>query len=348
MSRTNGPLADAGAKPRLVGLIGAGRMGRAHMAAWGQLGASVIVFAHEGAAELAGRHGVRTASSMEQLLSRVDFVDIVTPSDTHAEFAVTAIEAGHDVVCEKPLALSTSSALAVQTAAELYGRTVFPAHVVRFTKPNIAAHRAIQKGRIGQVAVARFHRSTAAPFPGSWLSDDARSGGIVFDLMIHDLDQARWMCGAVDSVYAVRSRPVPGDASGICTVHATLTHASGAISQVTATWGPIGTQFFSSFSIAGDLGVIRHDSRQISELSIDIPDAGGSPRLVRRALAAAQHNPYLSELEAFLQLRPTLDPRVTCEDGVEAVRLAEAVSRAISSGVVTQLHDASQAEMAVR
>lgn len=236
----------------------------------------------------------------------------------------------------------------MQTAAELHGRTVFPAHVARFTRPNIAAHRAIQKGRIGQVAVARFHRSTAAPFPGSWLSNDARSGGIVFDLMIHDLDQARWMCGAVDSVYAVRSSPVPGDLFGVCTVHATLTHTNGAISQVTATWGAIGTEFISSFSIAGDLGVIRHDSRQTSELSIDIPDAGESPRLVRRALAAAQHNPYLSELEVFLHHRPNLDPGVTCEDGVEAVRLAEAVSRALSSGVVTQLRDPSQTEMAVR
>ncbi len=134
------------------------------------------------------------------------------------------------------------------------------------------------------------------------------------------------------------------DDTGMTSVHATLTHFGGAISQVTAIWGAPGTEFVTSFSLAGDEGVLKYDSRSSVELSIDLPEINGS-KPARRALAAAQHNPYVAELEHFLAVRSGLDARVSCEDGVEAVRIAEAVSMSLADGAVVNLNRQHEEEM---
>ncbi|MGY1550251.1 Gfo/Idh/MocA family protein [Microbacterium sp. A588] len=310
--------------PQTVGLIGAGRMAAIHASAWSKLGIGMAVFSTDGAEHLAGAQNMIVVETIDELLERSDVIDIVSPSDTHAAYALRAIAAGRDVVCEKPLALSTADAHAIAAAAAVARTRVFPAHVARFTRPNAAARSAVAKGRIGTVAVSRFHRAAAAPAADTWFARPHQSGGIVFDLLLHDLDQARWFCGDVTSVFAAQSLDRVGGA--ITGAHATLTHASGAISQVTATWAAPGSRFRASFAIAGERGTLRYDSAARRNIVVDPARVDYQPG------TRGQPNPYLAELSHFLDLRTGTPAKVGIDDGIEAVRLAEAAVASIASG----------------
>src|SRR5919109_529478 len=96
---------------------------------------------------------------------------------------------------------------------------------------------------------ARYFRQASTPAVAGWYREVARSGGVIMDLMVHDLDQARWTCGEVVSVYAVQNPPTVDGISPVnVAAHVTLTHATGAISHCRATWGATGTRFQSGFT----------------------------------------------------------------------------------------------------
>ncbi|MDX6262596.1 MAG: hypothetical protein QOH84_4284 [Kribbellaceae bacterium] len=316
-----------------VGLIGAGNIAHVHVSAWQALGARVLVHSAAGAEELAARYGLEFAPTLDGLLAEVDFVDIVTPSATHKEIALAAIKAGRDVICEKPLALRASDALELSEAAAAAGVRIYPAHVVRYFPEYVAAHEAVVEGRIGKVAVARFFRQASSPAGAGWYRDVARSGGVIMDLMVHDLDQARWLCGEVTSVYAVQSPPTVDGISPVnVAAHVTLTHEGGAISHLRATWGATGTPFKTGFSIAGSSGVLEYTSDKgtgyAEELQGEV--VGGDLLIPSSTLF---ESPYLTQLrELSTALKDGSVPRVVAADGAAAVYLAEAARESMATG----------------
>jgi myo-inositol 2-dehydrogenase/D-chiro-inositol 1-dehydrogenase len=315
-----------------VGVVGAGAISRVHIPAWMALGATVGVFSESGAEEVAARYRTRAVSSWEALLAGVDVVDICTPTRSHASIALEAIAAGRQVICEKPLALRTVDAATMIAAADAAGVRLLPAHVVRYFPEYRTMAAAVSRGEIGRPAVARFTRTGTGPGQGTWFGSVAASGGVVMDLMIHDLDQARWICGEVETVYAVQSPAPDGDVvPAAVTAHAVLTHTGGAISHVQAVWGGPGTAFRTSFDVAGSSGVLHHDSREDAAVVVDILGAERGSGVVPRT--GLLESPYLTQLRDFATAIVTgTTPRVTAEDGFVAVALAEAAARSVLTG----------------
>ncbi len=216
-----------------VGLIGTGSVSRSHAPHWVSLGAEVSVFS------LAGRGGtgrrVRAdgrAHPGRRCSTRSTSSTSARRPTTHAEVALAAIAAGRHVLCEKPLGRTLEEAKKVAAAAREAGVQVYPAHVVRYFPEYETLHRAVEDGRIGRPAVLRFSRGGSGPTT-DWFFDDAESGGIILDLMIHDLDQARRVAGEVVRVFAVQNPPtVDGQVPRNVAAHITLVHENGAISHI--------------------------------------------------------------------------------------------------------------------
>ncbi|MBG6237754.1 myo-inositol 2-dehydrogenase/D-chiro-inositol 1-dehydrogenase [Mycetocola sp. CAN_C7] len=334
------------ARPLVVALLGAGAISRVHASAWKELGAEVLVYSAAGAQELAEQYGLEVVDTLQEALRRADCVDIVTPTGTHRALARAAIDAGKNIVCEKPLTLSARESREVYDAAREAGVHIYPAHVVRFTAPYVAAHRAVVAGRIGKVAVARFFRGGSSPAVGTWFQDEAASGGIIMDLMIHDLDQARWTCGEVETVYAVQSPPTLDNVvPSFVSAHVTLTHVGGAISHIRATWGAVGTPFTTGFSIAGDAGVLHYDSTDSTGLTTSLHGAESSGLVV--PTSALRESPYLTELREFAEaFTGGPEPRVNAEDGAVAVYLAQAAYQSIITGRVVDMNEFDHAQAA--
>lgn len=313
-----------------VGIVGAGGITHQHAPSWKAVGADVAVHSLLGADALAAEFDLTVVPTLPELLDTVDVVDICTPTTTHSSLALEAIAAGVPVVCEKPLGSTFDEAVHVAEAAQQAQVRVLPAHVVRFFPQYARLYRAVSEGVIGRPAILRFIRGGSGP-TSDWFFDDTLSGGVIMDLMIHDLDQARWLAGEVSSVYAVQSPPNDGHTiPRAVTTHATLTHQGGALSHALAYWAPSELNLGPTFDVAGTDG--RLWTRPgMSTMREDLPGvdapASGPPE------AAMAENPFLTEIREFhAAVRHNEAARVDVLDGVAAVGLAEAARTSVRAG----------------
>jgi predicted dehydrogenase len=321
-----------------IGIVGAGFMGTTHARSWATVGArpKAIMSGPSGdPSELCARYDATPCDRLEELLDAVDVVDVCAPTHLHEELVVAAAEAGKHVICEKPLARTVEQGERMLRACADAGVQLLVAHVVRFFPEYAAAKAAVDRGEVGTPAVLRLGRSTFEPRKAAdnWFVDEAKSGGLIFDLMIHDIDYARWVAGEVTSVYACSIR---GSLSGTEADHAIaiLRHAGGALTHLEASWAYPPPTFRTRGEIAGDTGVVSWDSDRSEPVRAHLratADAGEIPR----ASATLTEDPYTTQLRHFLQvLRGEVGPTVTALDGLAALRVAEAAVTSIASGAV--------------
>jgi len=327
-----------------IGIVGAGFMGTTHAEAWQQTPAQIVGFAAETIEEalpLAEKYSVQAFPDFSSLLEAVDVVDLCTPTHLHVPMILEAAAKGKHIICEKPLALSLESAQQAVQACKEAGVTLFVAHVVRYFPEYALAKRLVDEGQIGKVATLRLLRGSYRPKKpiGNWFLDESKSGGILLDLMIHDIDYARWVAGEVESVFARKVSMIhqesPVDYGLII-----LKHTSGAISHISGAWAYPPPTFRTQFEINGDRGMIEFDSQLSSPIQSlimrpnqEAPDVGIPSSPVRES-------PYTTEIKEFYAaLVGEKASRVTAQDGVEAVRIAAAAVQSAKSGeVVTFLH----------
>lgn len=339
-------------RPLHIGLIGAGGIARAHLPGWLELGARVSVHTVDGsaeklAAEYAGRE-VAAVASLDELLADCTAVDICTPTPTHKELALAAVAAGLHVICEKPLALNASDAEEIAAAAEAAGVRLHPAHVVRYFPAYAAMQQAVQAGELGDLAVLRFTRGGARPQWAPWFGDPAKSGGVIMDLMVHDIDIARWIAGDVVRVHA-QTRGVEHTTGGteaeVVSATAVLTHASGVISHINGLWGLPDQQFRTTFRIAGRDGLLRHDSTSVPGYRITAQGVRAANEGIPSS--SMSESPYLTELREFAASWQDGggEPRVSARDGIEAVRIAEAAVESSRTGRAIEMGTSRAAEV---
>src|SRR3954467_5216092 len=135
--------------------------------------------------------GARLYSTWQELLDKergLDFIDISTPPNVHAEIALQALARGVHVLCEKPLTPSVVEALSLVEAARKHRRVVFPAHNYKHAPVVKFAGETIRSGRIGTVRAVTLNtfRTTHAKGVKEWRTDWRRDrktsgGGIAMD-----------------------------------------------------------------------------------------------------------------------------------------------------------------------
>lgn len=318
-----------------VAVIGAGKMGVVHANAYSAMpNAEVVAICDprlEAAEELAKQCSARAFADIAQMLkeAEVDVVDICTPTPTHLEYIKAAAGARKHICCEKPLARSISQAMEAARIAEEAGVTLFVAHVVRWFPEYRRLHDLIKNGAIGETVEVRASRG--GELRGGfdeWFANLQMSGGVVLDLMVHEFDWLRWCYGSVRRVYA----------KGLFNSHlpsmdyalVTLRFDSGVIAHVEGNWArPNG--FTTEVEVAGTEGLLHFRNSEAVPLAIQRKNADGSVSDTTPITEVA--SPYYLELEHFITcLDEGRTPEVTPEDAVEAVRIAEAALRSITTG----------------
>ena len=185
----------------------------------------------------------------------VDAVDLCTPTDQHAQEAISALRAGKHVLVEKPLALSGDLADQVVSEAGQSGRVLMAAQVLRFMPAYVRARELL--ANLGAVRTASFRRRCAAPAWSQWLTDPRRSGGGAFDLLIHDVDYACWLFGMPRDVRAAGALDA---ARGIDTLTGELDYDAFTVG-VSGGWHLTGQYPFSmEFTILCEGGVLEYSS----------------------------------------------------------------------------------------
>lgn len=311
-------------------VIGAGGMGSTHARGWARAESATLVGIADldfpKAEALARQYSTQAFSSVEALLAAgADVISVCVPSHLHRLLTEQALAAGCHVLCEKPMALSVEDSEAMIATAKAAGKLLSIAQVVRFFKEFENAHHLVQSGALGAPAVVRTRRGGGFPGWSSWFGDEAQSGGICFDLAVHDIDWLLWTFGPVVRVYA---KGLTGQGfEKLDHALITLRHASGVISHTEVTWAdPKGGG--ASFEIAGDAGLLAHDSRREVSLSFRTEIRSGTGRPLH-----AIDDPYDRQIAAFAQAILTGGPlAVTAEEGRDAIAVAAAARESLKTG----------------
>ena len=332
-----------------VALIGAGNMGRVHAQQWSAVSGAELVAVEactrEESGSLAKRYDCAAFAFDEFddliLQTSPDIVDICVPTPSHRQYVERAAAAGKAVFCEKPLARTLADCDAIVAAVERSGVPFMAGHVVRFFPEYARAKQLVDSGAVGKPAAIRVARMAAMPVLDSednWYRDPDRSGGVVLDMIIHDFDWLRFAFGPVTRVYARGLYGTPKYRGVMDYALATLRFESGAVAHVTGSWAHPGG-FRTTIEIAGDGGLIEHDSNTSAPLTVALKAGEGRVGVaVPESPTNAQENPYFRELQAFVDaLKAGVTPPVTVYDAYEAAKIALAVLESIETAKVVTL-----------
>lgn len=320
-----------------IGLLGCGRIGQVHARSIASLRSARLVAVADAfpdpAEALAAQSGAEVRSA-DAILSAadIDAVIIGTPTDTHYDLIQNAARNGKAIFCEKPVDMSADRIRDCMKAVSEAGVAFLTAFNRRFD-PNFAnVQRRIAGGEIGDVEIVTILSRDPSPPPVSYIKS---SGGIFRDMMIHDLDMARFLLGEEPvQVYAVGSAlvdPEIGKAGDVDTAAVTLTTASGKICQISnsrrATYG-----YDQRLEVHGSKGMLR--AANMLENTVEMAGPNGFQAAPAKHFFLERYEAaYLAEMRHFVEcLEAGRAPSPSIEDGLRAQLLADAATLSYSSG----------------
>ncbi|MED1725652.1 Gfo/Idh/MocA family oxidoreductase [Brevibacillus parabrevis] len=186
-----------------VAVIGAGSISDMHLQSYQQNERvqlhAVVDFNEARAKEKAEKYQAATYySNIEAALAdpQIDAVSICTWNNTHADLAISALDAGKHVLLEKPLSTSVESALRIEEAVKRSGKLLQVGFVRRYDTNAQLLKQFIDAGDLGEIYYAKASCLRRLGNPGGWFADKERSGGgPLIDLGVHVIDLCWYMMG---------------------------------------------------------------------------------------------------------------------------------------------------------
>ncbi len=318
-----------------LAVLGAGRIGQIHARNIAANGRAVLLGVYDVDAVAAETLSAACGSSPIDLDTAftADAIVICSPTDTHADLIERAARAGKAVFCEKPVDLSQERVRACLAVVNAAGIKLMVAFNRRFDPSFQALKARIAGGEIGSLELLTILSRDPAPPPISYI---ARSGGLFRDMMIHDLDMARFLLAEEPvEVYAVGSAlvdPAIGQAGDVDTAAVTLRTASGKICQISnsrrATYG-----YDQRIEAHGSKGLLR--AGNMTQTTVESATATGFttdpvlPFFLERYAAA-----YRAELDAFIACLVENTPAYPDgTDGLKSLILADAAAESVKTGL---------------
>jgi myo-inositol 2-dehydrogenase/D-chiro-inositol 1-dehydrogenase len=316
-----------GTNPIRVGVIGVGRIGKIH--AYNLMirvpGATVAAFAAtkvSAARELAAALNVPTVVEDYTVLLRdptIDAIAICSSTDTHAGLIVESAAAGKQIFCEKPIDYDLDRIDRALEAVAKAGVKLQVGFNRRFDPNFRAVRHAVSEGRIGDPHILRITSRDPVPPPISYIQV---SGGIFFDMTIHDFDMARYLMGCeVEEVYVAGASlvdPRIAEAGDVDTAVITLRFANGAIGSIDnsrqAVYG-----YDQRVEVFGSGGMAAVTNCTPDTLTLSNSESVQSAKPLYFFLERYAES-YIAEMQAFIaSVRQDTPPLVGGDDGRMAV-----------------------------
>ncbi len=317
--------------------FGAGRIGQIHaanVAAHAEAELRYIVDVSADAANaIAGRHGAKIADARQALNDEaIDAVIVASSTDTHADIVKAAARAGKAIFCEKPIDLELAPVDDCLAEVEAAGVMMQIGFNRRFDPSFAALHGQLRDGRIGAVELVAITSRDPAPPPIEYIRV---SGGLFRDMMIHDLDMARWLVGEDPvEVFAAASCLVDdaiGAAGDVDTAAVVLSFASGALCQISnsrrAVYG-----YDQRIEVFGAKGMLRAHNRTPTSVELSTEDGIVADKPLYFFLERYAES-YKAELDHFIDcVKGEATPLTGPVDGRMALVLAEAARTSLANG----------------
>ncbi|MEC1719136.1 Gfo/Idh/MocA family protein [Schinkia azotoformans] len=275
-------------------------------------------------------------------------VAICTESGKHGQIALDCIEAGANLIIEKPIALSLEEADEIIQKAKEKGVKVSACHQNRFNKSIQKIREAVEQERFGRLlhgaAHIRWNRGEdyykQAPWRGTWEQD----GGALMNQCIHNIDLLRWMMGdeimeVVGMTDNLKHNFIDAEDLGL----ALIKFANGSYGIVEGTTNIFPTNLEETLYIFGDKGTVKAGGKSVNIIEEwQFADKLDDPDEVKETyhenppnVYGFGHNPlYADVIDAILTDR---EPYVTAEDGRRALELVLAIYKSAAEGKSVKL-----------
>jgi predicted dehydrogenase len=301
--------------PLRVAVVGVGHLGRHHARVLASLPGvrlvGVVDTNTSRAAEVAQANGTIVVASVQDLPGAVDAVTVAVPTEAHAAVAIPLLEAGIDVLVEKPLTRSLNEADALIAAAARSGRVLGVGHIEHFNPAVQAARPHIHDPRFIEV-----HR--LGTFPERSLDID-----VVFDLMIHDIGLVLELVGS--EVVGIEAVGVPVLTPRVDIANARLKFANGCIANLTASRISRDQVRKIRFFQKNTYLSIDYKAQEVEAWRL-VPQETGMPRIDGGKLDVVRDEPLKRELADFVAaVRERRSPAVTGTHARAALVLANEI-----------------------
>lgn len=320
-----------------IGLLGCGRIGHVHGATLQGLttarAVAVSDFVPAAAEALATYLGAKVMTTEEILRDPgIDAVVVGTPTTTHYDIIHEAAKNGKAIFCEKPVDLSVDRIRDCLAVVKATGVPFMTAFNRRFDPSFAHLQRQIADQVIGNVEIVTILSRDPSPPPIEYIKS---SGGIFRDMMIHDLDMARFLLNEepveLTAAASCLVDPEIGSAGDFDSAVVTLKTASGKLCQISnsrrASYG-----YDQRIEVHGSLGMLR--ANNFLENSVELATGTGfrsaptQPFFLERYAAA-----YRAEMIHFVEcVTSGTAVTPTGEDGLKAQLLADAADAAARDG----------------
>ena len=297
-----------------AGVVGVGALGRHHARVWAATPGATLAGVYDTdagrAAAVAEQHGCRAHPDLASLLAATDAVSVAVPTVFHHELACQALEAGRDVLVEKPITATLAEADDLVARAKARGAVLQVGHIERFNPATAALLTAGRGARFVEV-----HRL------GSF-SPRSLDVDVVLDLMVHDLDIVLALDGS-DPVQ-IEAVGVPVLTPRVDIANARLRFASGLIANLTAS--RVSLEKVRKFRVFAPRTYVSADFTAREAQIYRLETGGGAPRIATTRQGAPDQEPLRLQIEAFASaVRARSEPVVSGEDGRRALALALAI-----------------------
>ena len=310
--------AAGGTRKIRVAVVGTGGFGRNHARVYREMPGVELTGVYDRDAERAARvaqeFGTRAFSSLQALRENGEAVSVAVPTAEHAQVGCGLLEAGLDVLVEKPMATDLAEADRLLESARRHKRILQVGHVERFNPAVLAVEPILNHPLFFEV-----HR--LGVFTPRSLDVD-----VIYDLMIHDLDILSAM--VQQEVIEVKAVGIPVLTDKVDIAHARLEFSGGAVANVTAS--RVSTERVRKMRFFQQHEYISLDYGRRDALRVAVKRPGPQPEFAFEKLQAPAVEPLRAELDAFIEsVRTRKEPRTNGIAGRVALELASRVMASI-------------------
>jgi predicted dehydrogenase len=327
-------------------MIGTGAISRLHAQVYRKIGYRLTVCTD--IYEAAGRRfaeecGAEFVPSYEEVCRHpeVDYVDVCTFPDFRLEAVRACALSGKHAQVQKPISTNLEDARRMIETARSAGILLGVVSQHRFDDSSLFVSRALMAGRLGKLleldGYTKWYRPPeyyARPIKGSWQTE---GGGALINQAIHQVDILRWLAGPVRELCAVWQLGAVHKIESEDVVNAVVTYASGATGVIQAA-----TAFRPGYperiEIHGSRGTAIITGDKLT--TWDVADDSGDPPPVSKSVASGASDPMAISLDSFERqfldfgdaIRQGRQPRVSGEEGYQALEVVDAIYRSCRTG----------------
>jgi predicted dehydrogenase len=262
--------------PKLnIAIIGCGRIAQRHAEHISRLASmkAVCDTNEQRLKELSSKYNCKAYASVDDLLKNekdLDLISVCSPNGLHAEHSIAALNAGINVLCEKPMAISVKDCTAMIAAAEKAGKQLIVVKQNRFNAPVAELKKVIDEGRLGKIINVQlncfWNRNDQYYNSSEWKGRKKLDGGTLFTQFSHFIDLLYWMVGDVEKTYAITENYLHPNIEFEDTGVIALKFRNGSVGTINYTVNSFQKNMEGSVTVFGEKGTVKVGGQYLNTL----------------------------------------------------------------------------------